>query len=101
MQDQAFVKKIKDIFIKKLKALDVLEEYIDETSKFRDIPRDKVFDLISVIVEKYEKNKQEISCKSIIYSSFILNSKWYSIADTIEEVKIPKKKVKKINIKIK
>lgn len=101
MQDQAFVKKIKDIFIKRLKALDVLEEYIDEVIKFRDIPRDRVFDLISVIIERNKKNKQEISCKSIIYSSFILNSKWYSIADIIDEVKIPKKKVKKINIKIK
>lgn len=101
MQDQICVNKIKDIFIRKLKALDVLGEYIDEVCKFRDIPRNKVFDLISVIIEKYEKNKQEISCKSIIYCSFILNSKWYSIADTIDEVKIPKRKVNKISIKIK
>lgn len=101
MQDQIYVKIVKDVFIKKLKKLNVLEEYIDELIKFRDIPRNKVFDLISVIIERCKKNKQEISYKSIIYSSFILNSKWYSIVDIIDEVKIPKKKVKKINIKIK
>ena len=99
MQDQAFVNKIKDIFIRKLKALDVLEEYIDETCKFRDIPRNKVFDLISVIIER--NKEQKILCRSIIYGSFILNSKWYSIADIIDEIKIPKRKIKKINIKIK
>lgn len=98
MQDQIYVKKIKDIFIKRLKALDVLEEYIDEVIKFRDIPRNKVFDLISVIIER--NKEQKISCKSILYSSFILNSKWYSIADIIDDIKIPKKKIKKINIKI-
>ena len=99
MQDQAYVNKIKDIFIKKLKALDVLEEYIDETSKFRDIPRNKIFDLISVIIER--NKEQKVSYRSIIYGSFILNSKWYSIADIIDEIKIPKRKVKKINVKIK
>lgn len=99
MQDQIYVKKIKDIFIRKLKALDVLEEYIDEVCKFRDIPRNKVFDLISVIIER--NKEQKISCKSILCSSFILNSKWYSIADIIDEVKIPKRKVNKISIKIK
>lgn len=99
MQNQAFVKKIKDIFIRKLKALDVLEEYIDETSKFRNIPRNKVFDCVSIIIEK---NKgQEFLYKYIIYGSFILNSKWHSIADIIDEVKMPKRKIKKINIKIK
>lgn len=100
MQDQAFVNKIKNIFIRKLKALDVLEEYIDEVCKFRDIPRNKVFDLISVIIERYNKNEQKISCRGIIHNSFILDSKWYFISDIIDEVKIPKRKVKKINIKI-
>lgn len=100
MQNQAFVNKIKDIFIKKLKALDVLEEYIDEVIKFRGIPRNKVFDLIPVIIER-KKEQKEISCKGILYSSFILNSKWYSIADIIDEMKIPKRKVNKISIKIK
>lgn len=99
MQDQIYVKIVKDVFIKKLKALNVLEEYIDELIKFRDIPRNKVFDLISVIIER-SKEQKEI-CKSILYSSFILDSKWYSIGDIIDEIKIPKKKVKKINIKIK
>lgn len=99
MQDQIYVKKIKDIFIRKLKALDVLEEYIDEVSKYRNIPKNKVFDFISIIIEKIKE--QKFSCRSIIYSSFILNSKWYSIADIIDEIKIPKRKVKKINIKIK
>ena len=99
MQDQAYINKIKDIFIRKLKALDVLEEYIDETCKFRDIPRNKVFDLISVIIER--NKEQKVSYRSIIYGSFILNSKWYSIADIIDEIKIPKRKIKKINVKIK
>lgn len=99
MQDQTYVNKIKDIFIKKLKALDVLEEYINETCKFRDIPRNKIFDLISVIIER--NKEQKVSYRSIIYGSFILNSKWYSIADIIDEIKIPKRKVKKINVKIK
>ena len=99
MQNQDFVNKIKDIFIRKLKTLDVLEEYIDEVTKFRDIPKNKVFDLISVIIER--NKEQKISYKSIIYGSFILNSKWYSIADIIDEVKIPKRKVNKISIKIK
>lgn len=99
MQNQAFVNKIKDIFIRKLKALDVLEEYIDEASKFRGIPRNKVFDLISVIIER--NKEQKVLCKNILYKSFILNSKWYSIADIIDEIKIPKRKVNKISIKIK
>lgn len=93
MQDQTFVNKVKDIFIRKLKALDALEEYIDEISNYRNIPRNKVFDLISVIIERNEEQKEIY--KNILYSSFILNSKWYSIADIIDEVKIPKKKVKK------
>lgn len=99
MQNQAYIKKIKDIFIRKLKALYVLEEYIDEVTKFRDIPKNKVFDFISVIIEK--NKEQDCLYRHIIYGSFILNSKWYSIADIIDEIKVPKRKVKKINIKIK
>lgn len=99
MQDQAYIKKTKDIFIRKLKALNVLEEYIEKVSTYRNIPKNKIFDLISVIIEV--NKKQEISCKNILYGSFLLDSKWLSIADIIDEIKVPKRKVKKINIKIK
>ena len=53
MQNQDFVNKIKDIFIRKLKTLDVLDDYIDEVCETNHIYDRQITDGMYLVIPYY------------------------------------------------